>query len=159
MMPGMPSAAKLTDAVDVIEGVLPRFRETFPSDMDGSFKVEVVPTDSKTYGKDPFDVKVNDIMGITPQESAAIFATEYDEAIRALLHSLDHYTDFTHEQFHDLLNETKALLLQTMPVPKDISVKDSMPYVEASDLITLGALAFEMYKRQDQVDEQTTKPF
>jgi hypothetical protein len=153
--PEVFSAMALTDAVEVIEGVLPRLREVFPEHEH----IQSVPSDAKTYAPDPFEVKVDDVRGMSPQEAAAVFATQYDDAVRALLHSLAEYTDFTDQDFRELMDMTKALLVKTMPVPKSITIKDSQPYVECSDLITLGALAYEMYLRQDQVDEHTTKPF
>ena len=163
MPPGMASAMALDEAVQVIEGVLPRLREVFPADEQPTVTVmtlKVGRNDAKTYGPsaDPFDMKVADL-NLTPEESKVMYATEYDPAIQALMQSLTDFTDYTHDQFHELLDETKALLQQTMPVPIDLSVKDSQTYVRASDLVTLGALAYEMYKRQDQIDDQTTKPF
>jgi hypothetical protein len=149
---GMASAIQLTDSVEVIEQVLPRLRECFPEQEGPVEHIERYQGEAKTYA-DTFDVKVKDLMGMTPKESAVVFATEYDEAIKAVLHSLEHFTDFTHEEFHELLNYTKDLLRATMPVPANLSVKDAQPYVKTSDLITLGALAYEMYVRQDQIKE------
>lgn len=157
MMPGLPSAMQLTEAVEVLEGVLPRLAEAFPNAHDHTWHIEKVKGEAKTYAS-AFDVKVDDLVNITPNEAAAIFATEYDEAIRALLQSLTQFTDFTKENFNELLNTTKQLLVATMPVPSNLSVQDSQPYVQTSDLITLGALAYEMYLRQDQI-EDLTKPF
>jgi hypothetical protein len=168
MPPTMLSAMRLNEAVDVIEGVLPRFQDAFPEGMTGEdaptvsvIRVEVVGNDAKTYEKpmkDPFDVRVKDLRGMPPKQAAAIFASPYDEAIRELKRSLVEFTDYSDENFVELLDRNKELLLATMPVPEDLTVSESTPYVEASDLITLGSLAHEMYLRQGQIEDKS-KPF
>lgn len=150
-------------ALAAVAGVLPRFREHFPDGIGDSTEYVGMGADAKTYNDaDVFEVKVEDLRNLTPDESAHVFATEYDESIRALLGTLEKYTDYSHEEFHQLLDWTKALLKQTMPIPHGLALKDSLPYVSASDLITLGALSHEMYKRQEQISanmDDETKPF
>lgn len=150
----VPSAVNLVDAVEVIQGILPRMRAEFPSEADVT--VEVQKADAKTYQQDkPFDLKVRDV---SPEAATKVFPTQYDEAIRELYRSLIEFTDYTPEDFGRLLDENKALLVKTMGSLNGLTVAKAGPFVEASDLITLGSLAHAMYLRQDQI-EDTSKPF
>jgi hypothetical protein len=168
MMPGMPSAMALSDAVEDIEKILPRLEGVFPQEfldkMKSAPSMSLNKADTKTYAEGPsvtpleFDVPVASLKGISKEEAAAIFATEYDGAIRAVLSTLSHYTDFSNDDFMELLDNMKALMETVVPVPKDLTVSKSQPYVAVSDLLTLGALAFETYQRQDQIEDKT-KPF
>jgi hypothetical protein len=146
------SALALDDSVATIEGILPRLAECWPDEIDDS--VEALSAEAKSYSAPdlhPFDIKVDDLRDLTPAESAVVFGTEYDEAIRALLNSLREFTDFSKDDFNTLLEYTKVLLSQTVSIPPGLTVQQSMPYVKITDLTTLGALAYEMYQRQDQV--------
>lgn len=169
---GMESAMRLTDAAEVIEGVLPRLAEHFPEGDEDAFapeysepRIEHHAADTKTYGSpatehlSEFDIKVRDLPDLTPQEASAVFASEYDNAIKALLETLDIHTDFSHDDFHRVLDELKDLMMRTIPMPKNLTVSQSHPYIAVSDLLTLGKLAHEMYLRQDQIDDKITKPF
>lgn len=162
---GMGSAFNLTDAVGDIEAVLPRLAEQFPADAyTQTVEVTKMASDTKTYSGPTtapldFDIKVSDLKNISPDEAAALFATEYDAAIKAILATLGSFTDYSDQDFIRLLDELKALMESVIPVPKGLTVSQSGPYLEVSDLLTLGGLAFETYKRQAQIDERTSKPF
>lgn len=156
---GMGSALRLTDAADVIEGMLPRLAEYFPGDNEDVYAPEYQEHNASLPPVSEFDVKVSDLRGLSREEASAIFASEYDEAIRALLGTLGNHTDFSQEDFKELLDQLLGLITSVVPVPKDITVGQSESYIRLSDLTTLGGLAYEMYKRQDQIDDKIGKPF
>lgn len=170
MLPGSPMAMALSDAVEDIEKILPRLAQVFPEEIRDHIAAEdakaatQMKADTKTYAEGPsvepvaFDVPVSSLEGLSPEEAVVIFATEYDDAIRGLVRSLIEFTDFTDEDYERVLGEEKALLEATVPIPKNLTVSQSKPYVAVSDLVTLGGLAYEMYKRQDQIEDRT-KPF
>ena len=85
---------------------------------------------------------------LTHDEAAKLFATEIDPVIQALLGSLK-LLGFTDEDFELVLEAMKELMEVTMQEPdQSMTVEEGMPLVYVSDLLTLGALACEMYKRQ-----------
>jgi len=171
---GLESAVRLTDAADVIEGVLPRLAEHFPEGDEDALapeyqaaRIEQMGADTKTYGTATIEqvfaptenTKVSDLHGISKDQAQELFGTQYDEAIRALLGTLGNYTEFSNEDFTLLLDQLKLLLDHTVKIPAGLTVKQSEPYVMVSDLVTLGGLAYEMYQRQGQIDDKITKPF
>jgi hypothetical protein len=84
---------------------------------------------------------------ITPEEAQKLFATEFDEPIKLLLHALRHL-GYTDEEFQAMLEAMKDLMEVTIDIPPGLTVEQGMPYVYVSDLLTLGGLAVETYKRR-----------
>lgn len=166
---GIASALGLGESIPILKGVLPRLREHYPHDEESIHHIERMSSDTKTYADEPTvttigvqispDTPVNDLAGISGAKAKELFGTEYDDTIKALLSSLENFTDYSHADFHELLDATKAVLTEVIPMPDDLTVGESRPYVVVSDLVTLGQLAHEMYLRQDQVEEHIGKPF
>ena len=99
------------------------------------------------------DTRVDDLPELTPEQAAQVFATKYDEPIQGLRHALGHF-DYGVDQYDQMLAEVRSLIVDIMPIPRHITVGGSRPYVEASDLITLGRLAYELFLRQDQIEKK-----
>jgi len=100
------------------------------------------------------DTPVSALIGenISPDEAKQLFKTEFDEPIQQMLSALKHL-GYTQEDFALLLDAMKELMEATIDVPRDITVEESMPYVYVSDLLILGALSAEAYKRRDLIEE------
>ena len=166
---GLPAALGLGESIPILKGVLPRLQEQYPHDDVSVHHIERMSSDTKTYQQEPTvelidskiapDTPVSDLAGISNEKAKELFGTEYDKTIAALLGSLEGYTDYSHEEFHELLTATSQMLEQVIPMPENLTLAESRPYVVVSDLVTLGQLAHEMYLRQDQVEEHIGKPF
>ncbi len=89
---------------------------------------------------------------LSPDEAKELFATEFDEPIRQLLGALRHL-GFTDDDFNLLLTAMKGLMEATIEIPRGLTVGESMPFVYVSDLLTLGALSAEAYKRRDMIED------
>lgn len=99
------------------------------------------------------DTRVDHLPELSPEEAARIFATKYDEPIHGLRHALEHL-GYDVSQYDQMLAEVRTMLTDLMPIPRRVTVGQSRPYVEASDLITLGHLAYELFLRQDQIEQK-----
>jgi hypothetical protein len=88
----------------------------------------------------------------TPSDAAEIFASPYDDAIQQILGALNKL-GYTEEEFSELVEKMKDLMMRTMPIPADLTIETSMPFVQASDLMILGALSAEAYARRDLIED------
>ncbi len=104
------------------------------------------------------DTKMTEIEDLTPEEAAEIFATEYDDSIHTVRHMLSDFADMSTEDFHKILVDMKAFMEGLVPLPKDLTVAGSSPYVELSDLLTLGKLAHILLQRA-QLEIELNKIF
>jgi hypothetical protein len=84
----------------------------------------------------------------TSAEAAEVFKTEYDESIELILKMLRE-TGFTEEEFSDVVDAAAEVMETHVPIPTDMTIEESMPLVEMSDMLVLGLLAHELAQRAD----------
>lgn len=99
--------------------------------------------------KDKKDMTMEELMaaGLTPAEAADLFASKYDQAIKGLVETLFMF-GMSNEQYLGYLDETKDALVKVLPegdLPDNLAVAEAQPYLEVSDLMVLGKLAYEWY--------------
>lgn len=109
--------------------------------------------------KDKKDMTMEELMaaGLTSKEAAEIFETRYDPAIKSLVDVLSLF-GMTTEQYHGYLDETKEALTAVLPkedLPEGLAVSDAGPYLEVSDLMVLGRLAYEWWRIGQETTDAT----
>lgn len=100
------------------------------------------------------NTKITDLPeDLTPAEARELFGTELDRVIEAMLHTL-HQLDYTEDEFNEMLAAMQELMEVTVGQPDhELTVDEAMPFVYMSDLLTLGGLSVEIYKRQDAMKD------
>ena len=86
--------------------------------------------------------------GVSPEEAGQLFASRYDPTIQSLVGVLRMF-GMGDEQYHAYLDEAAERLGAILPegdVPDDLSVEESQPWVEVSDLMVIGVLADAWYR-------------
>jgi hypothetical protein len=105
---------------------------------------------------DDFDIPSEDtpfhsLWAYSPDQLATILATPYDSDIQSLLGALTGLTEFTTEDFHDLLSTAKELCEEIFGAPDNPTLGGMRRHQEASDLIVLGMLTHEWATRGGEV--------
>jgi hypothetical protein len=100
------------------------------------------------------NTKVTDLPDdLTPDQARELFGTELDQVIVAMLNTL-HALGYTDDEFNEMLAAMQELMEVTVGQPDhELTVDEAMPFVYLSDLLTLGGLGVELYKRQDAMKE------
>ncbi len=84
---------------------------------------------------------------VSSEVAAVIFGTVYDAPIKGIMNGLSEDYGYTREQFDALLEEgTRRLVGVGLSIPHHVRVSQSKPYVEISDIVFLGLLAFAAYE-------------
>jgi hypothetical protein len=105
---------------------------------------------------DDFDIPSEDtpfreLWAYSPDQLATILATPYDEDIKSLLNALNTLTEFTTQDFHDLLHRAKVLCEETFGLPENATLGAMRKHQECSDLVVLGMLTHEWATRGGEV--------
>src|SRR5688572_29593658 len=109
--------------------------------------------------KDKKDMTMKELMeeGVSTEEAAVLFASKYDVAIKSLVEVLLNF-GMTPEQYHRYLGECGEVVKRVIPngdLPEGLTVAESGPYVEISDLTILGMLAYQWYLIGMNTDEES----
>lgn len=95
------------------------------------------------------DTPLNRLLGMSSEEASVVFATQYDEAIHSLRYALSMMDGLDEAANEAMLNKAADILNNVVKVPKDLTVEESQPYVELSDLVYLGLLANELWQGRE----------
>lgn len=84
---------------------------------------------------------------LAPEVAAVLFATVYDDTIKALMGALEVGFQTGDEDLMWAMKRANEILSPLVPVPTQMTLENSGPYVELSDLIITGLMAHRMYQR------------
>jgi hypothetical protein len=91
-----------------------------------------------------------DPKSLSPEVAKVIFASEWDEAIDFYRHVAAE-AGMEHEEWLALLNADKAILMKLVPLPRNMTLEKSRPYVELSDMLTLARVARYCFDKMDNL--------
>jgi hypothetical protein len=165
---GVPSALALVTSVSTLDVALEKLAAQLPEDLQRSVaKTKDFATIEEAReafapapeASDPTDPLLRDMEDLSPDVAAAMFGTKYDVLIQTLRNGLLEHTNFTDDDFKQLLEDINKRLAVVAPMPKKLKVSESMPYVELSDMAVTAELLSELFERSDELEGFFGGPF